>query len=103
MGGRRDATLSGSFPGAIAPGDEWPRGTNTPFVITQDYGYAPIGENGTAQLFDLAADPLAERPLGADSGALEAGHARLTDLLQQIESPQLLLEFFDRRLRPGRS
>ena len=102
-GGWRDATLSGSFPGEIAPGDEWPRGTNTPFVITEDYGYAPIGENGTVQLFDLAADPLAERPLGADSGALEAGHARLSDLLQQIESPQLLLEFFDRRLRPGRS
>ena len=98
-GGWRDATLSGSFPGEIAPGDEWPRGTNTPFVITQDYGYAPIGENGTVQFFDLAADPLAERPLGADTAAVDAGHARLRELLQEIEAPQRLLEFLDGRPR----
>jgi arylsulfatase A-like enzyme len=98
-GGPRRATLSGSCPGEIAPGDDWPRGINTPFLIADDYGYAPIGEDGTAQLFDLAADPLAERPLGADGAAFAAGHARLRELLQEIEAPPWLLEFFDRSRR----
>ena len=99
--GGRAATLSGSCPGEIGPDDEWPRGINTPFVITEEYGYAPIGEDGTAQLFDLAADPLAERPLGAGSADLDEGHARLAALLQEIDAPQRLLEFFDRGTRPG--
>ena len=99
--GRRAATLSGSCPGEIGPDDEWPRGVNTPFVITEEFGYAPIGEDGTAQLFDLAADPLAERPLGAGGADLDEGHARLDALLQEIDAPQRLLEFFDRGARPG--
>ena len=94
--GRRAATLSGSYPGEIGPGDQWPRGINTPFVIADEYGYAPIGEDGTAQVFDLAADPLAERPLGAAGTALDEGHARLGALLQEIDAPPRLLEFFDR-------
>ena len=98
---KRATTLSGSFPGEIGPGDEWPRGVNTPFVITEEYGYAPIGEDGTPQLFDLAADPLAERPLGAGGTDLDEGHARFDALLQEIDAPKRLLEFFDRGARRG--
>ena len=99
--GRRAATLSGSCPGEITPGAEWPRGINTPFVVTEEYGYAPIGEDGAAQLFDLAADPLAERPLRAAGADLDAGHGRLSALLQEIDAPPRLLEFFDRGAVPG--
>ena len=80
----------------------WPRGINTPFLVTDDYGYAPIGEDGSAQLFDLAADPLAERPLGVGGPALAAAHARFTELLQEIEAPQHLVEFFNQRAPRGR-
>ena len=97
--GRRTATLSGSCPGETGPGDEWPRGVNTPFLVTEEYGYAPVGEDGTAQLFDLAADPLAERPLGAGSADLDEGRTRLSALLQEIDAPPRLLEFFDRGAR----
>lgn len=100
-GGPRGAALAGSCPGGLAAGGDWPGGINTPFLVTDDYGYAPVGEDGAAQLFDLAADPLAERPLGAGKAALADAHARFTTLLQEIDPPPALVEYFAERA-PGR-
>lgn len=42
-------------------------GATTPFLVTRDWGYAPIGSDGDPELYDLAADP------GTDTNVAE-GH-----------------------------
>lgn len=57
-GTHRDFVVSGSYlrrgqSGAVPPE------ANTPFLVTSKWGYAPVGANGTPELYDLRVDPLA--------------------------------------------
>jgi len=42
----------------------------TPFLVTDRWGYAPVGAFGQPELYDLAADPLAARDISAGNEAL---------------------------------
>ena len=54
----RDYVVSGTH---IVPNSsgEPPRRRPTPFLVTKDWGYAPVGESGRQELYDIKSDPLA--------------------------------------------
>lgn len=60
----RDYAISGCHlrPVTGAP----PRRAPTPFVTTERWGYAPVGADGSPELYDLAADPMAQTNVAAD-------------------------------------
>ena len=43
-----------------------PRKAVTPFLVSERWGYAPVGAWGRPELYDLQTDPLAEANLAAD-------------------------------------
>jgi arylsulfatase A-like enzyme len=43
-----------------------PREAVTPFLVTDRWGYTPVGAYGRCELYDLEADPLAETDIAAD-------------------------------------
>ena len=47
-----------------------PRRATTPFLVTERWGYAPVGASGTPELFDLTIDPIATNNLAEDNAAL---------------------------------
>ena len=47
-----------------------PRRAVTPFLVTDRWGYAPVGSLGHPELFDLSVDPLASNNLAEDNAAL---------------------------------
>ncbi len=65
-GGReshRPCAVSGCY--AHSPDGAAPARCSTPFVITERWGYAPIGATGGEELYDLHADPLASHDIGS--------------------------------------
>lgn len=49
-----------------------PAKCSTPFVVTERWGYCPVGAHGAEELYDLRTDPLAARDVAAQHGdALE--------------------------------
>lgn len=66
--GGRKCSVSGCF--ATAEGGAPPRKCTTPFLTTSSWGYAPVGADGTPELFDLVDDPYAENNLMAEKGDL---------------------------------
>ena len=65
-GSLRDLVITAAHarPAAATP-HELPARASTPFLRTGTWGYAPVGPGGAPQLFDLAADPLAEQDVAA--------------------------------------
>ena len=57
-------TAAHARPAAATP-DQLPACASTPFLRAGTWGYAPVGPDGAPQLFDLAADPNAERDVAA--------------------------------------
>ncbi len=55
----REYAVSGCYIGAKGV----PRKATTPFLITERWGYAPVGANGKPELYDLTKDPLAENDI----------------------------------------
>ena len=57
----REFAVTGCF--ALPSGESGlaPREACTPFVVTDEWGYAPIGPDGTAELYDIRSDPLAAK------------------------------------------
>ena len=49
-----------------------PQRATTPFLVTERWGYAPVGADGTPELFDLSVDALAENNIAADNAGLVA-------------------------------
>ncbi len=80
-GKHREFAVSGCF--ARSPDGKAPAKSSTPFVVTEKWGYAPIGAQGRPELYDLSHDPLATRDVSAanadivrEMGGLLAGHLR---------------------------
>ena len=71
----RDLVITGAHarPAADTP-NELPARASTPFLRSAQWGYAPVGPGGAPQLFDLAADPLAEQDVA------EANRATVNEL-----------------------
>jgi arylsulfatase A-like enzyme len=62
--GHRDVAVSGGH--IVTGGPGLPVGATTPFLVTQRWGYAPVGASGRHELFDLQSDPLAETDVSFD-------------------------------------
>jgi hypothetical protein len=77
-GEHREVAVTGAFvksdDGALPPR------CVTPFVVTEEWGYAPVGPKGDPELFDLGSDRLAERDISEGN---EAAVAAMRDLLQE--------------------
>ena len=64
----RDYAVSGCY--VRSEGDKAPHKATTPFLVTDRWGYAPVGAWGRPELYDLAADPLAQVDRASDSAPL---------------------------------
>ena len=47
-----------------------PRKATTPFLVTKQWGYTPIGANGRSELYDIKKDPLCENNISFDETSL---------------------------------
>ena len=65
----RDFVVSGNY---IVPDAEGhpPRRSPTPFLVTRQWGYAPVGAEGREELYDIGADPLATQDVAAGNEAV---------------------------------
>src|SRR5205085_1020571 len=54
-----------------------PTRASTPFLVTREWGYAPVGAQGKPELYALTADPLAAHDLAAQ-------HPDVVAQLQQV-------------------
>ena len=90
----RDWAICGSF--LRNQDGEVPSTANTPVVYTQKWAYAPIGQEGTAELFDLETDPYAETNVIADQAEVGADmRAKLIAWLHEIDAPDAALDVFN--------
>ncbi len=64
----REVAVSGCH--VRAPGPGAPREATTPFLVTEHWGYAPVGAWGRPELYDLNADPLAQTDVSAEHKSL---------------------------------
>lgn len=69
-GSHREYAVSGCH--AKAKGQERPRKAVTPFLVTDRWGYAPVGAYGRPELYDLTRDPLAAQDVAPDHGKMAA-------------------------------
>lgn len=60
----REYAVSGSF---IAANDTIPPKATTPFLVTDRWGYAPVGSSGKPELYDMTSDPLATCDISQDN------------------------------------
>ena len=70
----RDFAVSGCH---IKSSDSRPKRATTPFLVTEKWGYAPIGEVGLPELYDLTSDPLAKKNIAE-------GNLEILSELQQL-------------------
>ena len=61
----RKLSVTGGFVKPTSDGAVPPEST-TPWITDGRWGFAPVGHDGTAELFDLSADPLAEQNIAND-------------------------------------
>jgi len=64
-GRHREYAVSGCC--VSSEGEAIPPKAVTPFVVTDKWGYAPLGANGSAELYDIAKDPLAADDVAAEN------------------------------------
>jgi arylsulfatase A-like enzyme len=82
----RDFVIAASF--GKLDYDTLPRKATTPLVCTERWAYAPIGAAGERELYDLAADPLAEDDVAADHGDVcDELHRKLLNWLDEMDAP----------------
>jgi arylsulfatase A-like enzyme len=61
---------------------------NTPVLYTERWAYAPVGQWGEPELFDLAEDPYAERDVaGRYAGVVDELHGRLLNWMRTMSAP----------------
>ncbi len=56
----------------VAQGAGPPRKASTPFLVTEKWGYAPVGAEGEPELYDLDADPLAANDIADEHRSVVA-------------------------------
>ncbi len=83
-GRHRELAVSGCFLHPEGTGGV-PRCASTPFVVSSDgWGYAPVGAEGTPELYALGEDPLAENNLAAEHpDKVRIMHERFIEYLRE--------------------
>jgi arylsulfatase A-like enzyme len=100
-GAFRETVVSGSCLRAAKPGSV-PAGGTTPFVVTDRWGYAPVGAAGKPELYDLAADPLAGADVsGANPEVVSEMHDRFLAYLADVDAPESMQAAWSGRPRLG--
>lgn len=81
-GHHRDVVICGCYTFSKEAGSV-PAKASTPFVITSKWGYAPVGANGTPELYDLTIDPLAENDIASDNeDVVKQMHEKLIEYIK---------------------
>ena len=94
-GNHRDFAVSGC--NVTAPGGAPPRRCTTPFIVTDRWGYAPVGAGGYAELYDLVADPLAEEDVASShAGVVTELHQLLRSHLEEHRASPEFLALWER-------
>ena len=78
---------------------------NSSNLITYQWGYAPVGEGGPPELYDLPVDPLAKHNIAADNLDIAAElHQLFTSHLVDHHAPDDFLALWQRSVdgRTGR-
>lgn len=90
-GTHRDFVVSGCRVSAKEAGAV-PKNASTPFLVTSKWGYAPVGANGSPELYDLSTDPLAYQDVSANNeGVVKEMHALLISHLREHDAPDDIL------------
>jgi len=86
-GSHRALVVSGSFVWP-ANGGSIPRKAVTPFVLTPKWGYAPVGAQGTPELYDIPNDPLASHDVAsAHADVVRQMHEQFLEHLREHDAP----------------
>ena len=95
-GSHRDVAVSGGF---VPPGDgKVPPKSTVPFVVTSQWGYAPMGPQGDPELYDLGQDPFADDNLiGANPGQASDMHDLLVEHLKEHGASAEQLELWKKK------
>ncbi len=82
----RDFIVTGSFL-RVKPGEK-PSQAVTPAVYTEKWCYVPFGAEGARELYDLQADPYAEKDVAGDNaGMVEELHGKFVGWLKEMKAP----------------
>jgi len=83
-------------------GERAPRKAVTPFLVTAEWGYAPVGARGQPELYDLNADPWAERDVATDHPTqLQALHELYLHELSAAGASEAFLALWEDVLEGG--
>jgi arylsulfatase A-like enzyme len=95
-GHHRDFVVSGCYVRSRQEGSV-PNKASTPFLITNKWGYAPVGANGKPELYDLTIDPLAENDISKDNeSVVREMHDLLISYLKEHNAPEDALKCWGR-------
>jgi arylsulfatase A-like enzyme len=98
-GGHRDFVVSGCRVTSKEAGSV-PGKATTPFLVTKKWGYAPVGANGSPELYDLSVDPLAADDISSDNeGIVKEMHDLLISHLNEYDAPEDALKCWGRNPR----
>ena len=74
-----------------------PARATTPFLVTDKWGYAPVGAHGRPELYDLTRDPLAENDVSEDNmDVVKELHGLFVSHLREHGAPPGLLSMFEK-------
>ncbi len=100
-GKHRDYVVSGCF---VRSGvkNTIPDKASTPFIITEQWGYAPVGAKGEPELYNIKLDPLAENNIACDNeDIVQEMHKLFIDYLHEHNAPSECIDCWG--IRPYRS
>ena len=93
-GTHRDFAVSGSF--GKYDYETVPQRVVSPFAVEDKWGYTPLGADGAPELYDLGADPLAQRDVaGEHADVVKSMHERFVAHLKEHNAPEATLGFWE--------